>query len=152
MTKVFEDYFSELQADMVTICLDYVEDNVDDIYIYCSYEPDMYAFDVFFKVDKSLLELHQVNDYINIREPYNSKEERQFELLDNGTKDLKKIHEVRKKFDRDMPTEMKIHYNVKENSLKADYKYDYVYSNDNDLLPDDIFDKWYEEVKDGLEE
>ena len=25
MDKVFEDYFSELQADMVSICMEYVE-------------------------------------------------------------------------------------------------------------------------------
>ncbi|EQB36670.1 hypothetical protein M948_16695 [Virgibacillus sp. CM-4] len=35
MSKVFEDYFSELQADMVGICLEYVENEAEDIYIYC---------------------------------------------------------------------------------------------------------------------
>lgn len=49
MTKTFEDYLSELQTDMVAICLEYVENQADAIYIYCSYEPDMYSFDVFYK-------------------------------------------------------------------------------------------------------
>ena len=35
MGKVFEDYFSELQTDMVEICLEYVEDRAEKIYIYC---------------------------------------------------------------------------------------------------------------------
>jgi len=33
MGKVFEDYFSELQADMISICLEYAEEKVDKIYI-----------------------------------------------------------------------------------------------------------------------
>ncbi len=49
MPKVFEDYFSELQANMVAVCLEYVEDRADDIFIYCSYEPKIYAFDVFLR-------------------------------------------------------------------------------------------------------
>ncbi len=31
MGKVFEDYFSELQTDMVEICLEYVEDRAEKI-------------------------------------------------------------------------------------------------------------------------
>lgn len=38
MKKVFEDYFSEIQADMVAICLEYVEKRAERIYIYCSCE------------------------------------------------------------------------------------------------------------------
>lgn len=38
MGKVFEDYFSELQTDMVEICMEYVEDRSEKIYIYCSFE------------------------------------------------------------------------------------------------------------------
>ncbi len=32
MGKIFEDYFSEYQADMVSICLEYVDWRADDIY------------------------------------------------------------------------------------------------------------------------
>lgn len=46
-----------------------------------------------------------------------------------------------------MPTEIKLIYNVKQNNLKGNYRYDLVYSNDDELLPDDIFDSWFEEVK-----
>ena len=33
MSKGFEDYFSELQADMISICLEYVEKEHKNIYI-----------------------------------------------------------------------------------------------------------------------
>jgi hypothetical protein len=52
-----------------------------------------------------------------------------------------------KEFNREMPTEIKIHYKVKENKLQATYKYDLVWSNDDMLLPDDIFLSWFEEVR-----
>ncbi len=31
MSRIFEDYFSELQADMVSICLENVEDRADRV-------------------------------------------------------------------------------------------------------------------------
>ena len=36
MAKIFEDYFTDLQADMVSICLEYSEKRVEKIYIYGS--------------------------------------------------------------------------------------------------------------------
>jgi len=42
-----------------------------------------------------------------------------------------------------------LHYNVKQNSLKGNYRYDLVYSNDDELLPDDIFEQWFEEFKEN---
>ena len=50
-----------------------------------------------------------------------------------------------------MPTEIKLHYNVKQNHLKAKYKYELIYSNDETLLPDDVFNQWIEEVKNKIE-
>lgn len=43
-----------------------------------------------------------------------------------------------------MPTEIKLHYNVKQNRLKGKYRDDLVYSNADELLPDDIFELWNE--------
>ncbi|MGY2614156.1 hypothetical protein [Bacillus wiedmannii] len=36
--KEFEDRFSELQADMVSICMEYAKDRADKVYIYASCE------------------------------------------------------------------------------------------------------------------
>ena len=36
--KEFEDKFSELQADMISICMEYVEDKADKVYVYGSIE------------------------------------------------------------------------------------------------------------------
>lgn len=156
MSKVFEDYFSELQADMVAICLEYVESKAEDIYIYCSYEPEMYVFDVFFKINNQFVYKHNLNDAVNNASKlgketliYDTSEQRQEAVLDIGLEDLEKIHEKCKEYGKEMPTEIKLHYDVKQNSLKGKYRYDLVYSNDDELLPDDIFDLWFEKVKKG---
>lgn len=45
---------------------------------------------------------------------------------------------------------MKLYYNVNKNKLKGKYRYDLVYSNDDNLLPNNIFDQWFEEVKSSM--
>ena len=100
LSKVFEDYFSELQADMVAICLEYVENEAEDIYIYCSYEPEMYVFDVFFKINNQFVHKHNLNDAVNSKSKigkrsimYDTSEHRQEAVLDIGLEKLEKIHE-----------------------------------------------------------
>ena len=62
MRKIFEDYFSEYQADMVSVCLEYVDHRADTVYIYCSREGHSIAGDFFFNISGKLLEKHQLND------------------------------------------------------------------------------------------
>ncbi|WP_332651496.1 DUF600 domain-containing protein [Lysinibacillus sp. 54212] len=151
MTKIFEDYLSELQTDMVAICLEYVEDKAEDFYIYCSYEPKMYFFDVFYKINGHVVLKNDLNSAVNENITnsivYDTSEDRQEAVLDIGLKNLKEIHNKCKGFGREMPTEIKLHYDVKKNKLNAKYRYELIYTNDDELLPDDIFDYWFEEVK-----
>ena len=62
MNKVFEDYFSELQADMVSICLEYVFERANKIYIYCSYEEGLVSNDFFYNINGKIVERHKLND------------------------------------------------------------------------------------------
>lgn len=48
---------------------------------------------------------------------------------------------------RDMPTEMKLIYDVQSGKFKAQYKYDLVYTNDEVKTASHIADEWFEEVK-----
>ncbi len=149
--KVFEDYFSELQTDMVAICLEYVDNKADDIFIYCSYEPKMYVFDFFYKINGKVVHKHQLNEATKEmnRQHYDVSRERQKAALRIGSQNLKLIHKKCEEFNKDMPTEIKLYYDVKKNNLKGKYRYDLVYSNDEVLLPDDILELWFEEVKSG---
>ena len=64
MKKVFEDYFSEIQADMVAICLEYVEKRAERIYIYCSCEKGMLSSGFFFLVNGKIVKKNRLNDVI----------------------------------------------------------------------------------------
>lgn len=150
--KIFGDHFSELQANMVAICLEYVGNKADDIFIYCSYEPKMYVFDFFFRINGEVVHKHQLNKAVKesdsqLAQVYDVSRDRQKAALRIGNQNLKLIQKKCEEYKREMPTEMKLHYDVKQNSLKGKYRYELVYSTDSELLPDDIFDLWFVEVK-----
>lgn len=148
MEKTFEDYLSELQADMVAICLEYVEHQAEEVYIYGSYEENAYAFNVFYKIKGKILLPNEVKNVLEKPEElHDPSSRRHWNMFKAGTGCLKEIHKKCNEFNRDMFTEIKLVYNVKENKLKANYRYDPVVTNTEDLLPMDIFLAWYEEVK-----
>ncbi len=142
-TKVFEDYFTELQADMVSICVEYVENYADMIYIYCSCEPNVMAADVFFKVNGTCVRKHQLNEAPGNHPEYTTTLENQQMVLEILMGDLKGIQQVCEKYQKPMPTEMKLFYNVQSGSFDAEYKYEPVFSDDSDKTSHDVVDEWF---------
>ena len=55
MARVFEDAFADLQADMVSICLEYVEERADKVFVYCSSEMGMIYCNCFFQIRGDVL-------------------------------------------------------------------------------------------------
>jgi hypothetical protein len=146
MTKTFEDSFSEFQADMVLICLEYASNRVDEIYIYCSSEGKVISSNFFFRINGMLVRKDKLNVAINFGSDgftYNTSADRQRVALKIINENILKIIELCKEFNRKMPTEMKLIYNVKRNSMVADYKYDFVYSNDPEKTADDVENEWF---------
>lgn len=148
MNKVFEDYFSELQGDIVSICLEYVDNRAEKIYIYCSFEDGVVASDYFYNINGKVLERHKLNEQlIDTEKKYDISIERQKGVIKILNTDIKNIVKLCKEYQREMPTEIKLIYNLEKNSLKAEYKYDLVYSNDSTKTADDIAMEWFEIVK-----
>ncbi|MEK5507352.1 DUF600 domain-containing protein [Paenibacillus sp. SEL3] len=150
MTKVFEDSFSELQADMVSICMEYVGDKTEKIFIYCSFEERVISNDFFYCINGKVVKKHKLNDAVEaITEnmEYNTSVERQKAVMNIINDDIKKIYKLCNEYKREMPTEIKLVYDVRENSLKAEYKYDLVYSNDPVKTADDIAMEWFEQIE-----
>ena len=46
--KEFEERFSEIQADMIDICMEFVEDRVDRVYVYASCEESIISSSLIF--------------------------------------------------------------------------------------------------------
>ena len=144
MGKVFEDYFSELHVDMVDICMEYVDYQADKIYIYGSAEGRMIASDYFYQIDGQIVARHKTN---TISPQYTVSTENQRECLSILNKDIEKIKKLCDEHNRPMPTEIKMIYDVKKNSLDVKYKYDNQWLNHKTKAPDDIAYEWFEEVK-----
>ena len=153
MCKLFEDKFSELQANMVSICLENLEKRAEKIiYIYCSYEKGVISSSYFYNINGKIVERHKLNEAIKIgEEKYDVSVDRQKAVIKIINSDIGALLKICKEYDRPMPTEMKIDYDVKNNSLKAEYKYELVYSNDAVKTASDIAAEWFEEVKKGNE-
>lgn len=149
--KNFEDKFSAKQTDMIQLALEYAErvgQKVDTVYIYCSFET-MYSFDVFYKDDENnIVMLHELsNKGMNKSEIDNLI----FSVLKLGNQDLQDIHKICRKYNRPMPTQIKLIYDNKQNKVKGKYSYDLFYSNSDVLTSGNIFEQWYNEVKEEIE-
>jgi len=145
--KVFEDYFSELQTDMVSICLEYVKNQGDNIYIYCSNENNIYSVAYFYKINGKLKKRGKVNEELL---GCDASGDMQKKVMDILMEDLKKIEEVCKEFDRPVPTEIKLVYDIKKNSLKTQYQYEPVYSNHPTKTARAVEIDWFNELNQSM--
>ena len=144
--KIFEDYFTEVQADMVSICLEYVENKADKIYIYASFEANVMTPDYFYDIGGIVLNKHKLNDAKN-GFVYDVSFDRQKACLHILMEDIKKMVNLCKEYNRPMPTEIKMVYEVNTKELHVDYKYESVYSNHKTKTAYHVVKEWLEEVK-----
>jgi hypothetical protein len=108
----------------------------------------MISSSFFYLINNKYVECHKVNDALeNGDEGYDVSTERQFMVLNIINDDAKKIKVLCKEYERDMPNEMKLIYDVKSGNFKAEYKYDLVHTNDDIKTSDDFADEWFEEIK-----
>ncbi|MFE4351773.1 immunity protein YezG family protein [Peribacillus butanolivorans] len=146
--KEFEDIFSELQADMISICMEYVEDRADKVYVYASCEEGIISSSFFYLINNKYVKSHKLNDALeNGDEKYDVSTERGFMVLDIINDNVEKIKVLCKEYERDMPTELKLIYDTKSGKLQAEYKYDLVYTNDDIKTAHHLANEWFEEIK-----
>ncbi|WP_166246605.1 immunity protein YezG family protein [Paenibacillus turpanensis] len=146
--KEFEEKFSELQSDMISICMEYVEDRADKVYVYASREEGVTSSSFFYLINNKYVECHKVNDALeNGDERYDVSQDRMFMVLRILNEDIGKIKALCEEYGRDVPTEMKLIYDVNSGKFRAEYQYDLIYTNDDIKTADDIADEWFEEIK-----
>lgn len=146
--KGFEEKFSELQADMISICLEYVEERADKVYVYASSEEGVISTSFYYLINNMYVEAHKVNEAIEIdARKYDVSKERQTAVLRIISEDIKELKELCSLFDKDMPTEMKLIYDVKTGKFTAEYQYELIYTHDDLKTASHIADEWFEEVK-----
>ena len=141
--EIFEDTFSSIQTDMVQICLEYANNRADKIFIYASYEDNTISCDYFYDIKGHKIERHKLN---SIDDMYDTSIQRQKMCIKNIVDDMKQIISLCHKHNRDIPTEIKLTYDVNNNSLNANYRYEPIYSQYTNKTSDDIFEEWFNEL------
>lgn len=143
VNKIFEDEFTDIQADMISICLENVDGRADMIYVYGSYESGTMVSTYFYKIHGMIVSRGKLNDALRPDEsPYDVSVERQKQVTKILMDDMKQLKAVCETYQRPMPTEMKLTYDVSKNSLDAEYQYENVYSNQVDKDAYDIAAEW----------
>jgi hypothetical protein len=123
------------------------------IYIYCSFEQNALTSNVFYRINNTLVKKHKLNDAAgagNDASLYDTSLDRQRVVVKEINKDIEKIHALCMKYQKPMPTEIKIVYDVARNNMKAEYQYDLIYSGTEDKSAMMICDQWFDTVKKSL--
>ena len=142
---IFEDQLMEIQSDMISLSLEYVENKAEIVYIYVVLEDGLVSFDVFYKIGGFISEKSDVNEYLS--EKINDSDDIQFSLLEYGIEVAQKIEVLFEENSKEVPTEIRLVYDVKNNSLKSNYIYDAMYEKNEDLSVSDVFEAWIQEEK-----
>ncbi|WP_231348519.1 DUF600 domain-containing protein, partial [Bacillus mycoides] len=102
----------------------------------------------FYLINNKYVKNHKLNEALEDGDKrYDVSPKRGFMVLRIINEDIKKVKVLCKEYEKDMPTEMKLIYDVKSGKFKAEYKYDLVYTIDDIKTADHIADEWFEEVK-----
>ena len=137
MNRVFEDEFMDVQASIISLCLELTGEKVDKVYAYCSNEKYCQMFNAFFVI----------NGEVKTTEQLKIPDDLAFQFMGFGLEDIERLNTVCKKYNMPAPTELKLYYDVKSGKFNADYKYEEVCSGNTDIDQDDIFLEWIAEVK-----
>ena len=138
----------DIQSDMISLSLEYVENKAETVFIYVVLEDGLVSFDVFYKIGGFISEKSDVNKYLS--EKINDSDDIQFSLLEYGIEDAEKIEVLFKENSKEVPTEIRLVFDVKNNSLKSNYIYDAMYEKNEDLSVSDVFEAWIQEEKSKL--
>ena len=144
---MFEDEFSELQADMVDICNEYSQGFADKIFIYAANEGIILA-QHFYCIDFNLYKYSKLNN-AGLKVNFDVSKECQGQVLDILNEDIQKIQSVCDKYNQPIPKLMKLVYEPKTKKFNADYKYENQTSDEISVF--DNYDAWFEEEKTKLE-
>ena len=138
----------DIQSDMISLSLEYIENKAETVFIYVVLEDGLVSFDVFYKIGGFISEKSDVNKYLS--EKINDSDDIQFSLLEYGIEDAEKIEVLFEENSKEVPTEIRLVYDVKNNSLKRNYRYDAMYEKNEDLSVSDVFEAWIQEEKSKL--
>lgn len=147
-TKEFDNKFQLLTKEMIEISyelLNFSKNEVEKIFVLGSVE-DSISFNFFYLVNGKIVTPNKVNQ-VYINEKFDVSNDRVFALLDLGNKCLESLINTFKEDNRDVPTLIKIMYDIKTGKFESRLSYDLQYSNSEDQSFWHVYMKWIDEEK-----
>ena len=135
MKKGYEDAFSDLQSEYISLCLEYAEGKAEEVFAYLYRTETMRMFNVFFKCNGKIFAASQLDTSCNDEE-----------LMEAGRNDISKLEELCREYEAAAPNEIKMHYYVKTGKYDAEVAYE-DYSIKDKVTPFQVFMKWLKEEK-----
>ena len=132
--------------DLIKYSYKYINESseIEYIYIYASLEDEWWSFyNVYFKICDVIAKKHELNIFSN--EKFNVSDDAQEQLIDISQKKLNEIKCYLLDKNMNIPTEIKIIYNVKIRDFRLVISYDKKINDKNSMY--DNTEKWYEELK-----
>ncbi|MGT2771864.1 hypothetical protein [Streptococcus marimammalium] len=145
---VFEDKFMEVQADMVSLALEYVNGNAEKVFIYgvCT---SLYSFKALYKINGQYVDINFVNDALSDDQQIKDDNHRLLlQVSKLGISDLQRLKKVCEEYGKEAPKELWLIYNHETKSLESKYEYDDRYQDIN-VNPYDEAEKWLQEIKEN---
>lgn len=140
MGRTFEDEFMDIQAGLISLCLELTGEGVDKLYAYVSIEQKSMMFNAFFEKSGKVLTINQLG--VDNTTAMN--------FLKIGTMDLQKMKSVCEENGKDVPTEIKMYYDVRTHKFNSDCKYEEICSAKTGVSSGEAFTSWYNEIKNSL--
>ena len=144
MEKIpFEQRFSECQADMVSVCLEYANDAAEKVYIICFCESKVISCDFCYKINGKMYTRHDAKKvFSKIFD-----ESLEWQVLDVVDDNIYEIYKMCKKEKREMPTVMELEYDVKTHKFSCECSYDECIPENSEMIAQDVADAWFEDIK-----
>ena len=139
----FEQKFSECQADMVSVCLEYANGGAEKLYIFCYCEDNMISCDFCYKINGKMYERHEAGKIF--WENFDNSLESQ--VLGYINDNIIEIYELCEKEKREMPTLMELEYDVKTHKFSCECSYDECIPENSEMIAQDVADAWFEDIK-----
>ena len=143
MAKVFEDEFTDIQADMVSLALEALETAgtaVDKIYIYAFGTEHELFYNLFFEKDGKVCFTNHIG----------MSDEIIGQVLDFGMEDMEKLRKICAHYGQPAPCQLKLVYDCRSGHFDGDYGYDDL--SDSEYGSGGAFDDWVKEIAAGTGE
>ena len=140
----FERKFAEFIADVLAICYEYVEGRAEKIYVYLEDEARVQTSGFFYKINGKVVMRGKLNTALRPGEKlYADYPDRQGQVQSIIREDWNRFAALCRQYNKPVPTEIRMVYDVKTKKPDVRIQYDPVWSNKGGF-PMDVEEAWFE--------